>query len=97
MTMGLRGDDLAYAALDHIREHMEEWDQESYFCGTTACFAGRVILLADAHDLQENPYPARARKLLGWTRAQANKVFYCYTKDFTVLETLVKEVLNGEI
>jgi hypothetical protein len=38
---GLRGDDLAYATLDYIRDHPEEWDQGHYRCGSTACFIGR--------------------------------------------------------
>jgi hypothetical protein len=48
----LTGDDLAYATLDYIREHPEEWNQCSYYgkktaeCGTTACFAGHAIILA---------------------------------------------------
>src|SRR6266704_2128594 len=48
LTTLLRGEELAFLTLDYIREHPEEWDQESYFggCDTTACFAGRAILLA---------------------------------------------------
>lgn len=42
--------DLAYAVLDHIDAHPEEWDQGVYIgkaeCGTVACFAGRAILLS---------------------------------------------------
>ena len=46
----LRGDDLAYAVLDCIRENPEGWSQDHYYlranCGTTACFAGHAIILA---------------------------------------------------
>jgi len=120
--MTLRGDDLAYATLDYIREHPEEWDQGLYMCGSTACFAGRAVLLAygenwEAQAAREFPEAARvtnsffyspsvdgevspgmtARKLLGWNANQADAVFRCYTSDFSVLETQVKRVLNGEV
>jgi hypothetical protein len=42
----LRGDVLAIAALNYIREHPEEWNQMFFICDTDACFAGRVVLLA---------------------------------------------------
>lgn len=104
MASLLRGEELAYSTLDYIREHPEEWDQDSYFCGSTACFAGRVILLALGKSWRA--YQNRgtgmstgslARELLGWTPEQADAVFRCWTDDFTVLELQVKRVLNGEI
>ena len=102
-----RGEELAWLTLDYIRENPGEWDQETYFCGSTACFAGRAILLAG----KNQPYPfweedsqsdlgspgELARELLGWTRNQAYAVFMCFTTDFTILEEKVKRVLNGEI
>lgn len=99
-------DDLAYAALDYIREHPEEWDQSKYICrtscGTTACFAGRVALIARERGM--HPYPVYgvsagiiAQDMLGWTCEECFHVFHNYTSDFTVLETAVKEVLNGEV
>lgn len=117
---GERNDDLAYATLDHIREHPEEWNQRDYFCGTTACFAGRAALIAlgdwdsvmetalDGYsegEIVEGPdamihfrySAALARDLLGWTSAEAATVFGLLTEDFTVLETAVKRVLNGEL
>ena len=111
MTTTLRGDDLAYATLDYIREHPEEWDQKAYFCGSSACFAGRAIILATGGAITqvkaENPRShydecfgsagIMARDLLGWTNHQAWRVFYTFTNDFTKLEELVKGVLNGEI
>lgn len=102
--MALRGDALAYATLDYLREHPEEWDQCTFFCRSTACFAGRAILLAknctlanvNMLDLWNDP-EAYAQELLGWTDAQAYEVFFFFTSDFTALENRVKQVLNGEI
>jgi hypothetical protein len=31
--------------LAYIESHPEEWDQATWHCGTTACFAGRAALL----------------------------------------------------
>jgi len=102
----LRGDDLAYATLDHIREHPEAWRQEIWYCTTQACFAGRAILLAHGEDeyryqigLPRNSetIQAYAAGLLGWTPTQAKYVFRCLTENFTVLERHVKEVLNNEV
>jgi hypothetical protein len=103
-------DDLAYQTLDYIREHPEEWNQEVYFCGTTACFAGRAIILEaqnrglesrrELYDWRAGGYQGSGRlaaKLLGWTDAEAYSVFHDYTQDFDVLEHLVKRVLNGEV
>ncbi len=113
LTTLLRGEELAFLTLDYIREHPEEWDQESYFggCDTTACFAGRAILLALGADwrclarrmfpeefLSPNPHPGDiAGKLLGWSHREAVTVFYCYTQDIDILEHKVKRILNGEI
>jgi hypothetical protein len=32
------------AAMTHIINHPEEWDQQDWFCGTKACLAGRICL-----------------------------------------------------
>jgi len=102
--MTLRGDDLAYATLDYIREHPEEWNQGFYFfrnttafsCSTTACFAGRAVVLSG--EFTENRHTGiHAAELLGWTDVQADYVFRCFTTDFGVLERHVKAVLNGEV
>lgn len=102
-----RNDDLAYQTLDYIREHPEEWDQEDYFCGTTACFAGRAIILEaqnrglkDRRELYSHHHSTSSRLaagLLGWTDAEASSVFHNYTRDFAELEKRVKAVLNGEV
>lgn len=112
----LRGETLAFATLDYIRDHPEEWAQDTYYgygvCGTTACFAGHVIMLArgrrltgdELKDIPEDAYPeyvgpigVAVRRLLGWSASQAHAVFYDTTRDFTELELQVKKVLNGEI
>lgn len=36
---------LLLKTLEHIENHPEEWNQESWMCGTTACFAGHAALL----------------------------------------------------
>lgn len=49
-SIPLRGRALAYAALDQIKRDPEHWDQTKWIgeseCGTTACFAGRVVIMA---------------------------------------------------
>lgn len=52
MTVRVPNAALAYAVLDHIDAHPEEWNQAVWFrrpqvgCGTTACFAGWTSLLS---------------------------------------------------
>lgn len=38
--------ELAYRVLDHIDAHPESWDQETWYCETSACFAGWAALLS---------------------------------------------------
>lgn len=38
--------ELAYAVLDHIDANPRSWDQNTWWCGTAACFGGHAILLA---------------------------------------------------
>lgn len=40
--------ELAYKVLDHIDAHPDSWDQSSWVCGTTACFAGWAVRLSGA-------------------------------------------------
>jgi hypothetical protein len=99
--------ELAYETLDYIREHPEEWDQNQFVCGTTACYAGRAALISlglqnqsQYHEYRINngfDTEAIATRALGWTKQEASHVFYRFTKDFAVLERAVKEVLNGEV
>jgi hypothetical protein len=37
---------LAYAVLDHIDAHPEQWNQAKWDCGTAACFAGHAVRLS---------------------------------------------------
>jgi hypothetical protein len=99
------GEDLAYQTLDYIREHPKEWDQGLYWCGTSACFAGRAIIL-DAENHREDSQYIRGRcsdpgpyaaALLGWNWDDAKTVFGNMTHDFSELERLVKNVLNGTV
>jgi hypothetical protein len=110
MTM-LTGDDLAYATLDYIREHPEQWDQTTWICGTTGCFAGHALALAFRElEIQLDEWTSceecgrvhsdffvTAKRHLGWSCTQARHVFMDMTRDFTRLEIQVKQVLNGEI
>jgi hypothetical protein len=101
----LRGRELALATLDYIDAHPEEWDQYWYICGTTACFAGRALLIV-SDGTYPSPHPlviaglghrGAAMELLGWNEAEADHVFYDETGDPRVLRELVMEVLNGEV
>lgn len=47
--------ELAYRVLDHIDAHPETWDQSSWVCGTTACFAGWAVRLSGAEIEQSDP------------------------------------------
>jgi hypothetical protein len=38
--------ELVEKVLDHLREHPQEWDQDQWFCETTACFGGRALLMS---------------------------------------------------
>ena len=97
--------ELAYKTLDYIRAHPEEWSQQIYMCGSMACFAGRASLIAlDMRHADQfrcrtahASVPAFAREALGWTREEGDHVFGLFTKDFSVLERAVKEVLNGDV
>jgi hypothetical protein len=46
---------LAYAVLDHIDAHPEQWNQGLYIgkaeCGTVGCFAGWTVLLSGARPI----------------------------------------------
>ena len=89
-AMDLRGDDLAYATLDYIREHPEEWNQSSYFstrrstactCRSTTCFAGRALLLAGEQQPTKNEtfftedIPAgHPSRILGYSGCRARRL-----------------------
>jgi hypothetical protein len=50
---------LAYAVLDQIDAHPEQWDQATWDCGTSACFAGWAVRLSggisDASNVVDGP------------------------------------------
>ena len=41
---------LAYKVLDYIRTNPEEWDQRTWHCGTTHCFAGLIEFFITGED-----------------------------------------------
>ena len=99
--------ELAYKTLDQIRANPQGWDQNEFFCGTTACFAGHAILihygLSDEDQYREWQKETNAldtimiaREALGWNEREAAYVFGRFTTDFTELESVVKDVLNGK-
>lgn len=42
----VRNDALIDKVLAYIEEHPQDWNQESWFCKTDACFAGHTLLLS---------------------------------------------------
>lgn len=81
--------ELAYAVLDHIDAHPDEWDQRRWACGSTACFAGWAVRLSgeeisSANRVRIGPNPldvanvgTRAAQLLGFrSESHMNDVAY---------------------
>lgn len=94
----LRGDDLAYATLDYIRGHPDEWDQDVGVCGSAACFVGRAVMLGLGRRFALTAdLVSPAAGLLGWTEGQVLSVYHLFTGNFTRLEQHVKAVLNGDL
>lgn len=74
--------ELAYAVLDHIDAHPEQWQQSTWMhktdCGTAACFAGWACFLSGEKPGDDEllgitlstgvPIPDRAEQLLGASR-----------------------------
>jgi hypothetical protein len=48
--------ELAYKVLDHIDAHPETWDQATWDCGTTACFAGWALRLSGGYSENDVVY-----------------------------------------
>lgn len=97
------------AVLGDIKAHPEDHDQNTWVCGTTACFAGRTVLrhgwlpVLQSHTaLVEDRHGRRsfvdteARCILELTRHQAFKLFLdcCGVED---LEQTIKEIGNGNL
>jgi len=99
---------LAYQTLDYIEAHPDEWDQDVWFCGTAACFAGRATLLhgdkrepgldpvdvIPIEDQSQRVYvKTRARRLLGINYIDADYLFdACNTLED--LRELVAEIFG---
>lgn len=110
----------AVEVLAHIEMHPEQHDQSIWIyeshegaCGTTACFAGWTVLLAEVKvqfSLTYGGYLCAngktvhevARDLLGLSSEQAYNLFYCDTLDhlYSALAEyagLSEEVLRKEV
>jgi hypothetical protein len=70
----LRGPELARAAVNHILDHPEQWDQRHWHCGTTHCFAGTCQVLA-GRPADPDSCSAEVRELLGLTPHEARWLF----------------------
>src|SRR5579875_3956099 len=81
------------AVLAYIKAHPETWAQDNWAsrtpCGTAYCFAGHVAVRAGYHLVGQVAHhpppgvydePARrvAKRILGLTDEEANRLFYCY-------------------
>jgi len=99
---------LAYETLDYIEANPKEWNQDVWFCGTAACFAGRATLLhgdkrapgLDAVDViptedqRRRVYVrTRARQLLGINHSDADDLFDPFN-GLEDLRELVKEIFG---
>lgn len=61
--------ELIFGVLDYIETHPKEWDQEEWFCETTACFGGRALLMSGQgyriiDTFEEHPADAEGLELL---------------------------------
>jgi hypothetical protein len=94
--------DLLDRVMDHIDRHPEEWNQENWFCGTAACFAGHAVLM-DGWEVvhedggmiekggEQSPVELVAQRLLDLTDDQMNRLFIgCNTLDD--LHSMVKQI-----
>jgi len=54
MPQPLRGRELAYATLDYIKSHPEEWEQTEWRCESGMCFAGHAAILGGAVWVKQN-------------------------------------------
>jgi hypothetical protein len=94
---------------DHPEQHNQEVYFQQTECGTAACFAGWTCILA-GHELIKddvglvwclcrNDEPiwivTVAQNILGLTRDEAAKLFYC-DNSIETLELMVKDLVNGD-
>lgn len=73
MRSELRGPALLAAAVNHIIQHPETWDQYYWHCGSTHCIAGHCEILGTGGQTP-NPGPAVAA-MIGISRRDANWLF----------------------
>jgi hypothetical protein len=52
------------AVMQYIGDHPEEWDQEMWWCESTACFAGHVAARNGCHLNVTSPHPYRLRSVM---------------------------------
>jgi len=99
---------LLKATLAYIKTHPEEWNQAVWVCGTTACFAGRALLLAGAkfdnartitNRLElgipefETRYSESASVVLGIDEATAGKNLFFHCRTIEALTSAVRKII----
>jgi hypothetical protein len=52
------------AVMQHIIDNPEDWDQEMWWCESTACFAGHVAARNGCHLNVASPHPYRLRSVM---------------------------------
>jgi len=87
--------------MEHIRNHPDEWNQGTWVgdtaCATTACFAGRALILAGrnlAEVARGLGFQYAATVELGLTFEQASQLFYG-GNNLEDLELFVKLIIDG--
>jgi hypothetical protein len=95
--------------LDHIKAHPQEWDQQTWHCGTAMCFAGHAAMLDGGaewlhpSDMCEHVADAEgrvtsvatyARRALGLDECQAATLF-APDNDLDDLEEIIGEIESG--
>jgi hypothetical protein len=81
------------AALAHIDEHPEDWDQSQWVCGTHACVAGRICLQAGITD-PDGGWSAQALALLELDTDLIFGMFGGYNNRLAL--TVWRQLLAGE-
>jgi hypothetical protein len=63
--------------LEVIENNPETWDQSSWHCGTSHCFAGHAQILA-GKEINDETCRRDARTFFGFTGFEADYFFYSY-------------------
>jgi hypothetical protein len=107
-----RNVELIERTMQHIQDEPESWDQQSWIgenlCGTTACFAGRALMLSGStafevtrmtHEYDEDRdmlmVRSEAARRLGLSRDEALTLFQG-GNGRRELELMVKDLVNGD-